>query len=363
MFTLIKPESDEAALYAAVEQIDTETLALENSPHYTKAFELIKKSLGSLSDENAQVPTDVADLYITNCKVMLEEFCRRNINFFERNFSAISAIDGNFHHAGAEVSEVEDYLKNPSKLLPEWCEPREPNIAELTEEFAEDTREALKRVTEVEAAFNAYLQSCEQGAHDPNDPVHRLEHCLNIAHKQCVATEMDIHQFNWARHLRHVIDSYRHESGYIFNPPEQLTQLMKIMGEAQKKFMEIKDFVRNSEDYSEEAEEDEIRDAATRREHGGDKNEFSDYLQEELNEDVDELRKLFRQGLELVEKLTCKITRHPQRAAYWNEDMESSWIHERDDELPSERAARAQNKTPPPGPTTGGGEILLERRF
>ena len=361
MITFTTSETDYKALYLAKEYFGSVVPALDKSPHYQEVFAILKKSLATLSQEGTEMSADTALRYLSQSKELLDEFCRRNINFYERNYDLISGVDANFHFARNQVEMLGEYVADPDKLLPEWCSPRKPDLVEMTERFTEDIYKADSKLARIEIIFNEYLQHCERTAQMPNDPINRLEHCLSTAIKECATTKACIHQFNWARHLRHIIDTYQHEAGYNFNPPEQLNKLMLRMTQAQDNFFKIKDFVHRLNGLDRPESKSGIKRDVSFRSHGAAGDEYPEHIQKKLENYVAALREDFYQGMGQLKDLTCKTIEAPVRAGFWNDDMKSSWFHEREKDLPSDYA-RAQAKAAATRPPAGNDNFSFRGR-
>ena len=306
---------------------------LEDSPHYQGALDFARDVMTDMSTEGAVFSTDSAKFLLKKGREMLHEFIVRNINFCESQHDLISRIDGDLHFAGHDLEEIDEFLKDPDKLLPEWCSPRELDLEEMTEMFEKNIHSAATSLTQVQASFTDYLQRCQTENQHPNLPMVRIKSCLERAAKDRIDFHPTaIHHFNWARHIKRVIVDLREAPEATWDIRRKLEPLEATMRTAENLFYDIKDDFNDSVGRPTPSARRAAQKGTGREIKKGYRWEVSQRTREMIETKIAKLQEIFMQGAALANQLSNSLIPPMEKTGHWNLNLSSSWCWERDED-------------------------------
>ena len=308
---------------------------LANSPPDSTVLEFIKQTLSYLSTPGEIRSSKEIEFWMEKSNKLWREFSKRNVNFYERNYSIISRLQNRLHAASVYHQRLEsirrEYAKKSAKKLFTWgAQPRALDPDKLAEKIKRELAVLTEDLKLVRTAFAQYTQDCKNNNKNPNDPLARIAYALESAEKACTLEEASIHQFNWARHIRKIAESYQAPSGYEFTPSTYLRELEEAMRPAEKIFFRIKDLLSA---YYRAIRPPRNLDkkilSKQNKVHRPDKT--SPQVEQRIKNDQRRLQAIFTTHATELKGVVCKTIAPPEAAQYFNDDLSSSWLLERDD--------------------------------
>ena len=299
-------------------------------PPYTNVLKYISDALEFIITDGTKISPAAARFCIKRSRQLYLEFIKRNINFFELKDEELVKLDSSLWFADGHIEDIEGFLRDPNKLLPEWCSPRRPDITELTEGVEREIRYAGLDLARLRANFNDHLRDSQKKNLDPNDPIERIKNCLAAARNHCSWNDAGFHQFNWGRHIRSILITYQNEEGYDFTPRKILNSLESKMQQAEEILFKIKDTFWAHEEKS----------TAVKNEPGTWLARFQKpkisadvALRQQVTEDLHRIYEIFMEAMPEAQKLSCKIISAPEYPGYWDPDLLKSSFHDREKPL------------------------------
>ena len=214
-------------------------------------------------------------------------------------------------------------------MLPEWCSPRLRDPVQMTKDFENDIKKILKALAQAQAQFKNYQQECQAQGQHPNDPLARLSHCLICGVNQTVLVKARESWFNWARHIKRIIVSYREEPGYKFYPAGKLQELERTMREAEGLYYSL----RGHFSYDAPIVDCSVEDLEEASTHGFPGESFSSWrykMDDYTKEQVTRLRNYFIASAEQLKDMQVELISPPRQAKYQNDNLQSTWVREMD---------------------------------
>ena len=294
-------------------------------------LDLLPKLCHFLSAERGTFTTTAGRFCLEKCREEFTKLIAHNVNCYELHYADFQPLASGLWFANNSIEYLEQYLADPEKLLPRWCSPREPDIQKMTDDFEDELAEITKKLTTAYSRFKEYAQYCLDNKLHPNDPVARINHCLQQAVHETTLTNASIHQFNWARHLKSLAICAQCEKGYEFQPAEALRELEIAMRQAETHFFQIKDDLSGRNQISHRRLKKSS--AAGRPSLQLMENEKPPARSAKINKNLVHLRTIFEDQAARFAKVTCQIIAPPKEAGYWNKRMDGSWLLERDEPL------------------------------
>ena len=341
MIEIVLPKDKDPSL-AAAEKLYAAAQPGFAAP-YTNVLEYISAALEFIIADGTKISPAAAQFCINQGRELYQEFIKRNINFFEIKRQESVNLDVSLWFTSNHIEEIEGFLRDPNKLLPEWCSPRRPNIAELVEGVEREIRYAGLDLERLHANFKDHLRDSQKKNLHHNDPLERIKNCLGAARNHCGWKDAGLDQFNWPRHIRSILVTCQYEEGYEFKPRGILSRLESEMEQAEKILFKIKDTFY--------AHEEKIESAKNQPKLGRwlerfqkPKSNLDIELRQQVTADLRQMHEIFTAAMRKTQKLSCKVISPPEYPGYWNPNMRDSWFQERDN---PRRQAHSLYERPP----------------
>ena len=291
-----RPES------VAMAGMDIEDLLLVYSVTPAHVFDFLNFAWKDLSRADKAYPPETFRFILALGRKALDQFITQNINFFELHYDDIRDIQIDVR----ELTNVLELLPGGAYAAESRLSAREVEIH--TYDFNEEAEDYFddKVLVRCANAFTAYQNKHQAAQTDPNDPVLRLRNCVARAQRDAQSERINIHDFNWARHMKLILADSTHINGYRFHDKQILRRLENELATAETLFLKLKDEHKRNSEYADEDEDD----------------------RRQLQQGRVELSAKWAACGQILQTLSAERNGPGHKEPYRNDDLSSTWYYD-----------------------------------